>query len=96
MPLQNKSHAVNVQVRYAAAVDPYHAHLTPDTTVGELKVLVLQGFHLAEGAAAPDGTVTYDLIYNRNKLTEPSQTLGQLLGDHPEVKMTLAQVITQG
>ncbi|MFC4456575.1 hypothetical protein [Deinococcus sonorensis] len=96
VPPQVKPHAINVQVRYPAAVEPYHDHLTPSTTVGELKTLVLQAFGLTDGAVEQTGTVTYDLIYNRTKLTDPNETLGRLVGDHPEVKMALAQVITQG
>ncbi|BDP43348.1 hypothetical protein DAETH_33170 (plasmid) [Deinococcus aetherius] len=95
-PHQAKPHEVNVRVQYPAAEKPYHAHLDPTTTVGQLKLEVLRTFGLMDGAAEDGGTVHYELVYERSKLSDPNQTLGQLLGGHPEAKFTLTQFITQG
>ena len=86
-----------VTVTYPAAREPFRQHDVALTeTVGTLKGLVLNAFHLTEGTS-PDGTVTtYTLYHGKKPLEDLNQTLGSVAGDAHELHLKLVQEIKQG
>jgi hypothetical protein len=88
---------LHVKVTYASAVDPYNdPHVDPSTTVGALKVRVLDFFKLKEGNR-PDGSVaTYTLFIGKKALEEFNQPLGDIAHGEHKLEMKLGEQITQG
>jgi len=87
---------INVHVRYLAAPKPFvDSHADPAETVQQLKVRVLGAFELKEIQDA-NQTVLYFLYKEDQKLENLSVTLGELAGNHHELKLRLVQQIVQG
>jgi hypothetical protein len=87
-----------VTVTYPAAREPFRQHDEPRSeTVGTLKGLVLNAFHLTEGAS-PDGSTitTYTLYHGKKPLENLNQTIGSVAGDAEELHLKLVQEIKQG
>jgi hypothetical protein len=87
---------LHVTVTYPSAVRPFQGEFDPATTVGALKMRVLDAFGLTEGTM-PDGTtVTYTLYHQKTPLETLGQTLGEIAGHAQALELKLAQEITQG
>lgn len=87
---------INVHVRYPAASKPFvDPHTQPEEALQSLKARVLVAFELQE---IQDGnqTVLYFLYKEDQKLENLSMTVGQLAGEHHELKLRLVQQIVQG
>lgn len=82
---------IRVVVNFAAAEKPFEENAPRTETVGELKEQVLKAFHLSDGGGA-----SYTLYHEKTPLENLSQTLGQIAGDHHELRLKLVQQITQG
>lgn len=83
---------LRVTVTYPPAVKPYKDDAAPPTeTLATLKTAVLNAFHLEETA-----TKKFKLFHGGTEYSNPSQTLGEIAGDHQEVVFQLEEVIVQG
>lgn len=88
---------IHVTVHYIAAAHPFKdSSAQRSETVGHLKERVLSAFHLTEGQNNDGSTVTYTLNFHKTPLENPSQTLGEVAGDHKELELKLSQHLTQG
>ena len=82
---------VRVVVSYAAAVRPYKAEVTDNTTIGQVKTAALEAFKLTETA-----TKIFKLFHGHTELTNLSETVGQVARGHKELALKLEEVIIQG
>jgi len=89
---------LNVTVRYAAALKPFHDHdADRDETLASLKARVLTEFGLTEGETTPDGsTLLYKLYFHKEEQTDLGRTLGALAGQADALELKLSQYIQQG
>jgi hypothetical protein len=88
---------LRVIVHYIAAPKPFKdEHADRNETVGHLKSRVLVAFGLTEGSTADGATVNYTLYHNKEVLENPQQKLGDLINEHQELELKLAQQIVQG
>lgn len=87
---------VEVIAHFVAAGAPYRHPFDISTTVGEVKAAALAFFGLSEGTQPDGSSVTYKLFYQRQELTNMSQKIGDLVGEHRVMELKLTQQITQG
>lgn len=91
------SNALQVTVRYAAAIEPFHdKDADAGETLASLKARVLVAFGLTEGAPTEGGTFTYKLFKNKDELTDLSRTIGSVVGHARAVVLKLSQEVKQG
>ena len=92
----SKPQHLNLHVRYLAAPKPFvDPHAAPSETLQSVKARVLTAFDLKEIQDA-NQTVLYFLYKEDQKLENLALTLGELAGDHHELKLRLVQQIVQG
>jgi hypothetical protein len=87
----SKDSNIKVSVHYIAAGKPYMAEVAPTETVAQLKASALTAFGLVAQA-----NKTYKLFHQKQELSDPNRTIGQLAGDKHELKIDLEEFITQG
>ena len=91
------ANALQVTVRYAAAIEPFHdKDANAGETLASLKARVLVAFGLTEGAPTEGGTFTYKLFHNKDELTDLSRTIGSVGGHASAVVLKLSQEVKQG
>ena len=89
---------INVTVRYAAAVKPFHDKgASREETVLSLRARVLSAFGLTDGESTPEGnTITYKLYHEKTELADLSRTLGEVAGKAGALALKLSQFVQQG
>jgi hypothetical protein len=94
--MAHHNESIEVTVHFMAAEEPFRCEASRHETIGDFKPRVLAAFGLTEGPT-PDGNVTdYVLYHDKAPLDNPSQTLGELAGEHRSLRLKLSQQITQG
>jgi hypothetical protein len=85
-----------VQVHYPAAEEPFRDDFPASATVGDVRKAAMTAFGLVEGQLPDGSTVSYPMYFEKQRLDNPSVTLGELAGERSNLEFRLAQQVTQG
>jgi len=92
---EGTSHDVEVTVEYLPAAKPFHHSFAESTTLGTVRTDAMQYFGVSDHQDRD--THQFFLEFKGQRLTNPAQTLEQLLGPHrKEAHFNLVEQITAG
>lgn len=94
MPESHRTNEIRISVEYLPATKPFHHEYSPQTTIGTVQTDAMSFFGVRD--YQDRDTHRFFLEFHHHRLTNPSETLHQLLGEKREAEFHLVEQITPG